>query len=75
MNDETQHLNEVSGRDLTMKMVKIINAAIASYEEETKSMLQRNGNGKVIQPIIIDSNENEEYVAKLNNIIKNILHN
>ena len=67
MNDETQHLNEVSGRDLTMKMVKIINAAIASYEEETKSMLQRNGNGKVIQPIIIDSNENEEYIVLINN--------
>jgi hypothetical protein len=60
---ETKHLSNVSGRDLTMKMVNAINATLAAYEEETKLMLERNEIGKIIQALTIDVDNNGNFIV------------
>jgi hypothetical protein len=60
---ETKHSDDVSGRDLTMKMVNAINAALADYEEQTKLMLERNEIGKIIQALTIDVDNNANFIV------------
>jgi GTPase SAR1 family protein len=61
--EETKDLKSVSGRDLTMKMVKMINITLSHYEEKTEIMLKRNADNKIIEPLTIDIGDHDDYIV------------
>jgi hypothetical protein len=44
-------------------MIEIIDTAIAELEENKKMILERQENGKIIQPLIIDIDSSRNFIA------------